>query len=166
MTGRLVSVDNLGAWLVKCNADNSDIAHRAAREPRIDRWCVRRSYRTALMRPGQRVVFWVSGGRGRAAGGARVVGGIWAVGYLASEARPDPGTAPPVGAAGERWHVELDLRLLPEPDRVSRERLRADPRLAGLEVFRQPQAANPSVVTVEQLPVITDYVTWPAPAGR
>lgn len=148
MIDRLVTTANLGAWLVKCNADVTDIVARARTQPVVERWCVQRSYRTALTRAGQRLVFWVGGGRGR------VTGGIWGVGHLAGPARPadDPAA---------RWQVDLDLRLLPADARVPRSVLRADPRLAGMEVFRQPQAANPSFVTVEQLAALTDYVDWP-----
>lgn len=152
MTERLVTVDNLGAWLVKCNADVSDVSKWVAGD-RIGRWCVRRSYRTALMAPGQPVLLWVGGGRGR------VARGIWGVGRLASAARCEPVAAG--GPVGRSWYVELDLRLLAEPDRARRERLLADPRLADLEVFRQPQSANPSFVNRSQLAAITDHVAWP-----
>lgn len=148
---RKVSTETLGAWLLKCNADHSDIAERAARGEHPRRLCVQRSYRTDLMRAGQKVVFWVSGSRG---GPAR---GIWGAGTLTGPPAPD------FDGPGPRLRVPLDLRLWAEPDRITRDTLRADGRLADLEVFRQPQAANPSFVTIEQLRVIEEHADrmWP-----
>jgi hypothetical protein len=54
--------------------------------------------------------------------------------------------------------------MLDEAHRVPRERLRADERLADLEVFRQPQSSNPSFVTAEQLAAVEDHVRWPRAA--
>lgn len=150
--GRLVTAERLGAWLLKCNADTSDLPARSAPGTRVDRWCVQPTYRIALMAAGQPVIFWVSGSRGP------LPRGIWGVGYL---------TGPPVVGAvvaapsRGRWSAPLDLTLLPAELRVRREELRRDARLDDLEVFRQPMAANPSFVTTEQLTVITEYVSWP-----
>jgi hypothetical protein len=140
-----VSTDNLGAWLLKASGDNSDIAERAERGDHVAHWCVHRSYRTALMRAGQPALLWVSGSR-------RVTPGIWAAGTL---------TGPPVaddGEPGRRQRVPLTLRWLAEPGRLSRDDVRADPRLAGLEVLRQPQAANPSFVNRAQYRAILDHL--------
>jgi hypothetical protein len=140
---RRVRLDDLGAWLLKGNADHTDLVGRFTRDPRVDRWCVQPSYRLGLMRAGQPVLFWASGSRRR-----EIAYGIWGEGRLAGEPRRD--------AAG--WWLPLDLVIAEPADRLSRERLRADPRLAGLEVLRQPQAANPSFVTVEQYAAIRDRV--------
>ncbi len=70
-------------------------------------------------------------------------------------------TAAPVADPDDGWSVSLDLTVLDEPDRVPRRRLRADPRLAGLEVLRQPQVANPSYLTVAQFAALRDHL----PAG-
>jgi hypothetical protein len=139
-----VTLDGLGAWLLKANGDLSDIAERAARRDHLGDRCVRRSYRTALMRAGQPALLWVSGSR-------RVTAGIWAVGTLTGEAVDDSPDA-------RRQRVPVTLRWLDEADRVARAELKADPRLADLEVLRQPQAANPSFVTVAQLRVIGEYL--------
>jgi hypothetical protein len=137
-----VDLADLGAWLLKGNADRQDLAGRFAREPRVRRWCVQPSYRTRLMAAGQPVLFWGSGSRGRLPYGG------WGLGELAGPAEYEE-------AAGG-WHVRLDL-VIPGPDRwVSRDQLRADPRLAGLEVLRQPQAANPSFVTGAEFAALRD----------
>ncbi|MEU7172338.1 hypothetical protein ABZ949_12735 [Micromonospora tulbaghiae] len=144
MTDRRVTLDDLGAWLIKGNADAVDLTARFAADPRVTGWCVRPGYRVRLMRPGQPVVFWASGSRGRAPYG------VWGVGLIA--AAPEP------GAPGRPWTAPLDLTILDEPLRVRRDLLRADPRLAGAEVFRQPQAANPSYLTVAQFEALRGHL--------
>ncbi|MFI7436869.1 hypothetical protein [Micromonospora haikouensis] len=52
----------------------------------------------------------------------------------------------------------VDLTVFDEPDRVPRHRLRADARLGGLEVLRQPQAANPPYLTVAQFAALRDHL--------
>jgi hypothetical protein len=144
VTDRLVSLHNLGAWLLKGNADRADLESRFAAEPRVRTWCVQPSYRTRLMRAGQPVLFWASGSRRR--GGY----GLWGLGRLTGPAEHDP--------VDGRWRVPLDLMIEEPASRVRREELRVDGRLADLEVFRQPQAANPSFVTVEQFRAIEEYL--------
>lgn len=156
-----VTAAGLGAWLLKGNADRVDLAGRFARDPRIERWCVQGGYRARLMEAGQSAVFWASGSR------ARLAYGVWGAGVLtgAAQAEPDGGAADggleDTGPAGPRdggWWVPLDVAVLP-PDRwVSRTLLRADPRLADLEVLRQPQAGNPSFLTVAQFDALQDYL--------
>jgi hypothetical protein len=144
MTEPRVRLDDLGAWLIKGNADTVDLAARFAHEPLVTSWCVRPGYRTRLMRAGQPVVFWASGSR------ARLPYGVWGVGRVAGPAEP--------GSPGQPWTVPVDLPILPERDRVPRDVLRADDRLAALEVFRQPQAANPSYLTVAQFAALRTHL--------
>jgi hypothetical protein len=141
---RRVRLDDLGGWLLKGNADHTDLAGRFAADPRVTRWCVQPSYRLGLMRAGQPVLFWASGSRQR-----DYPYGIWGSGALIGPAcRDDDG-----------WWVPLNLIIADEPNRVRRETLRADPLLADLEVLRQPQAANPSYVTVGELAAIGRHRT-------
>ncbi|MFC3992378.1 hypothetical protein [Actinoplanes siamensis] len=136
-----MTAGDLGAWLIKGNADHVDLVGRFARDPGVARWCVQRSYRLELMRAGQPVLFWGSGSRRR-----DLPYGVWGLGRLAGPpARQPPGTG---------WTIPLDL-VIAEPQRwVGRDVLRADRDLAGLEVLRQPQAANPSFVTVREFAAI------------
>jgi hypothetical protein len=90
VTQRLVTLDNLGAWLLKCNADASDIEQRSRRDPRVARWCVQPNYRTRLMRKGHKVIFWVSGSR------RTLRPGIWGVGHLVGAPRGQD-EEPPAG---------------------------------------------------------------------
>jgi len=133
-----VTLDDLGAWVLKGNADRVDLAGRFAREPRVSQWCVRPGYRMRLMRAPQPVVFWASGSQA----------GVWGVGNVAD--------VPFLGEDGA-WHVPLDLTIDPVSARVPRSSLRADSRLAEIEVFRQPQGSNPSFLTVEQFDVVRSY---------
>jgi hypothetical protein len=137
-----VALGNLGAWLLKANGVTSDIADVAARRQPIRRWCVRPGYRTRLMTAGQPVIFWISGDR------RRVRPGIWAVGEVSGWPRVMDG----------KLRVPLELRWLDEDQRVHRDILRADEGLATLEVLRQPQAANPSFVTTEQMTALRVYL--------
>ncbi|MDI6102719.1 hypothetical protein QLQ12_29280 [Actinoplanes sp. NEAU-A12] len=147
---RRINRDNLGAWLLKGNADRAGLLDRFARDPRVERWCVQRSYRLDLMDAGQPVLFWGSGCRDRA-----VAYGIWGWGRLRGPARPEPG--------GAGWWVPLDLTIADPSAWIRRDELRADPELADLEVLRQPQAANPSFVTVRQWEVL--HRRLPIPRG-
>jgi hypothetical protein len=144
VTDRQVTADDLGAWLIKGNADRVDLAGRFSHQPMVESWCVQPSYRTRLMRAGQPVVFWASGSR------ARLAYGVWGVGRLTG--------APVWEPADRRWRIPLDLTVW-EPARwVPREELRADGRLAGLEVFRQPQGSNPSYLTVSQFAALLGHL--------
>ncbi|MEU4335893.1 hypothetical protein AB0F59_14785 [Micromonospora lupini] len=144
MTEPRVRLDDLGAWLIKGNADTVDLTARFAREPLVTSWCVRPGYRARLMRAGQPVVFWASGSR------ARLPYGVWGVGRVTGVVEPGP--------PGQPWSVPLELPILPERDRVPRLALRGDDRLVALEVFRQPQAANPSYLTVAQFTALRTYL--------
>ena len=72
----------LGAWLVKANPAQWDLAgFRAAGETRLTSWAVRPGYRSALMAPGDRILFWVSG-----PGRDGLVRGLWGAGTVESPA--------------------------------------------------------------------------------
>jgi hypothetical protein len=144
MSDRRVSLDDLGAWLLKGNADRTDLAERFARRPDVESWCVQPSYRTRLMAAGQPVVFWASGSR------TRQRYGVWGVGLLTGAPHLDPDTG--------RLRVPLRLTIW-EPARwLARDRLRADARLTALEVLRQPQAANPSYLTNSQFAALQTHI--------
>jgi hypothetical protein len=143
----LVSIDNLGAWLLKGNADRTDLVGRFRADPHIERWCVQPGYRARLMRAGQPAIFWASGSRGH------LPYGVWGRGRVTAPAvaHPPPG----------QWWVPLDITILPADQWVPRERLRADRRLAGLEVLRQPHAGNPSFLTPSQFAALTEHLPTP-----
>lgn len=142
-----MTATDLGAWLLKGNADRVDLVERFQREPRIETWCVQPGYRARLMNVGQPVVFWASGSRGR------LPYGVWGRGVVTGPAEPQP--------AGRVWEVPLDLTIGDPETWIPRQQLRADPRLADAEVFRQPQGANPSFLTVAQFAALGDYFPDP-----
>ena len=144
MKDRQVQVDQLGAWLLKGNADAADLLERFERNPHVESWCVQRGYRARSMSAGQRVVFWASGSRG-----GRPYG-VWGSGVVAGSVLSD--------SADGRWRIPLDL-VIDDPARwIPRATLRADPRLGGAEVFRQPQGANPSFLTVDEFAALKDHL--------
>ena len=145
MTDRRVVLEDLGAWLIKGNADGADLPGRFALDPVVRNWCVQPGYRARLMREAQPVVFWASGSRRRG------TYGVWGIGRLTGTARWDPD--------GAHLRVPLDLAVWQPARRIPREQLRADSRLTGLEVFRQPQGANPSYLTVSQFAALQDHLT-------
>jgi hypothetical protein len=51
----------------------------------------------------------------------------------------------------------MELMVWAPELRVSRAVIRADRRLAGLEVLRQPQAANPSYLTVAEFAALREH---------
>lgn len=138
--GRITD-DNLGAWLIKCQPEVNVEVSRAIldgeTEP-ITRWCVATNYRSAMMKPGDRALLWISGD------GRRLARGIWGTGQVTGVVRR---MLDPAGDDTDKLEVPLHVGLLREG--LSAERIKA----AGvdLEVFRVPQGSNPSWVSKEQL---------------
>ena len=152
----------LGAWLLKCNPTAWDLAgFRAAGEDRVTSWSVQPNYRSALMRVGDRVLFWVSGDGQQ--GFAR---GLWGLGHVLAEpeawSEADRGFWRSAdGHHGIRARVEVDIALLDQP--VTDVELKAA-GVFDLEVQRQPFAANPSWLSTEQLHACEVLLpAWPEP---
>ncbi|MBB3326281.1 EVE domain-containing protein [Microlunatus antarcticus] len=152
----------LGAWLLKANPAVWDLRRFLADgETRLTSWSVRRGYRSALMRPGDPVVFWLSG-----PGTGGLTRGVWGLGHVVAEAEPwDEAEAgwwlDDTARRGLRARVRVDVPLLEQPLPA------ADLRAAGLtdlEVQRMPQGSNPSWVSRDQLEVLTELLPdWPEP---
>lgn len=158
---RAVERGELGAWLLKCNPSAWDLrGFLDSGEQRITSWSVQPSYRSALMAPGDRVLFWVSGD-GRQ-GFAR---GLWGLGHVAAEAETWSESTRGFWRAADGHHgirarVEVDVALLEHP--VSDLELKGA-GVDDLEVQRQPFAANPSFVSSTQLARLVDFLPdWPA----
>jgi hypothetical protein len=149
-SGRVTLAD-LGAWLLKGSADRVDLVDRFRRNPRVETWCVQPGYRARLMDAGQPVVFWASGSR------SRLPYGVWGVGLLTGPAE--------LHLEDGRWRVPLDLTIADPTAWVPRPQLRADPRLADAEVFRQPMAANPSYLSKAEFAALTDQLGADAEAA-
>ncbi len=130
--------DDVACWLLKTARPPDAVAPgwRPGTSRRVRR-CVRRSYRLALMVPGQRCLLWLSGRREP---------GVHALGLLA--AAPDPTEPAPA--------IEVVLHLLPDP--LPRAELLADPGFATAEVARMPAGSNPSYLRTAQLAPVLDRV--------
>ena len=130
---RSVTVEALGAWVIKCNPAKTDVGPMLAAGRAKTSWCVADNYRSGLMVPGHPVLFWVS---------AHVRRGIWGAGRI---------TAAPVREDGT-LHVATSITMFDEP--VTAGQLREVSGLETMEVFRSPQQANPSWVTAQQWAVL------------
>lgn len=159
---RAVSRQTLGAWLLKANPAVWDVRRfRAEGHTRLTSWSVRRGYRADLMRPDDKVVFWLSGpGRGD------LVRGVWGLGHVVSEAEEWQDTEPgwwrdEAARQALQARIEVDVPLLGHPLPASELRA-AD--ITDLEVQRVPQMSNPSWVSRTQLDRLTDLLpAWPLP---
>ena len=147
---------NLGAWLLKCNPDLWDLpGFIRSGQSRISSWAVQRNYRSDLMAPQDRVLFWVSG-----SGSSGLARGIWGAGHVVAPAedwsdddrgfwiRDQPRRA-------VRGRVQVDIALFDEPVTVTDLRERG---VTDLEVQKIPQGANPSWLTVAQLAVVDELL--------
>ena len=157
---RTVDRARLGSWLLKCNPAAWDLrGFLASGEERVTSWSVQPGYRSALMAPGDRVLFWVSGD-----GRQGFDRGVWGLGHVVAE--PEAWSEATRGywrAAdghhGIRARVEVDIALLAEP--VTDVELKTA-GIDDLEVQRQPFAANPSWVTGPQLAALDALLPpWP-----
>jgi hypothetical protein len=137
MADRGVTLETLGAWVIKCNPAKTPLEPMRAAGAAKPSWCVAANYRSRLMRPGQRVLFWVSAHPRR---------GLWGAGRLVGL----------VSDEGGRLHVPVHIPLLADP--LTAAELSAVPVLRSMEVFRSPQQANPSWVTVAELALIDELL--------
>lgn len=129
---RAVTLETLGAWVIKCNPHRTDVEPMRAAGETKPSWCVADNYRSQLIRPGQRVLFWVSAHPRR---------GFWGAGRITGDVTMEHG----------QLHVPVHIPLLAVPLTA------ADLRAAGLqsmEVLRSPQQSNPSWVNLAELALI------------
>ncbi len=179
-----VTTEQLGAWLLKCNADIRDLEQFVADGGEvIENWSVADNYRSGLMEHGQRALFWVTG-----PAGARLPRGLWGAGWVTGQMRAELEAAPEDEALdagypdleGEQgididgddyWldegyrlrarlfvpcHVQLFSAPVPAAD------VAAVVGLENLEVLRQPQMSNPLWVTKDELALLEPLLpAWP-----
>ncbi len=133
MPSRAVTAESLGAWVVKANPALTSVASMAGDGyAGVSRWCVRPSYRTSLVAPGQPVLLWVSGDDPDFPAGFHASGEV---------------TGPCRLRNGQR-EMPMRLRALPAP--VRRSELLLVPVLARAEVVRMPAGSNPSYLDRRQ----------------
>jgi hypothetical protein len=138
----LITRASLGAWLLKCNPRVTDVgAIIQTGGGSIRSWCVARNYRAEMMRPGDPVVFWISG-----SDPARLVPGVWGIGEVTGEVENRI-----------RPSVPMRVRLLADP--LPRTELRAFAEFADLEVLSQPMGSNPSWLDLRQWQALRALLT-------
>jgi hypothetical protein len=133
MPQRSITLDVLGAWVIKCNARRTPVDPMRAAGEAKPYWCVADNYRSRLIRPGHRVLFWVS---------AHACRGFWGAGRITGHAEAHEG----------RFEVPVHIPLFAEP--LTAAELRSVPGLRAMEVFRSPQQANPSWLSTTELALI------------
>ena len=139
---RLITPDNLGAWLIKCDPEaNAELLRQIdeAGAPVVRQWCVADNYRSRMMKPEDPAVLWVSGN------GRRLTRGIWGVGQVAGRVRDDPGGVP----SARSLQVPLDIRLFTRGAELSSSEL-VEAGITDLEVQVQAHMSNPSWLSREQ----------------
>ena len=140
---RAVTLESLGAWVIKCNPRLTDVEPMRAAGETKPSWCIADNYRSQLIRPGQRVLFWVSAHPRR---------GFWGAGRVTGDVTMEDG----------QLHVPVHIPLFAEPLTVAE--LRAEAGLQSMEVLRSPQQSNPSWVSVAELALVDRLLTsWPEP---
>ena len=130
---RSVTSAALGAWVIKCNPRMTPVDPMRSAGQAKPAWCVADNYRSRLIRPGQRVLFWVISHPRR---------GIWGDGRVTGEVTERDGGL----------YVPVHIPLFAEPLTAATLSLIAG--LRGMEVFRSPQQANPSWVSRTEMAVL------------
>jgi hypothetical protein len=130
---RTVTLEALGAWVIKCNPGKTPIEPMRAAGEAKPSWCVAGNYRSRLIRPGHRVLFWVS---------AHPQRGLWGAGRVVGD----------VAGGDGQLRMAVDIPLFTEP--VPAAHLFSVHALRSMEVFRSPQQANPSWVSTAELALI------------
>lgn len=155
----LVNSANLGAWLIKCNPQVWDLAEFIADGGEtITDWSMVPNYRAELVQEGQRVLFWVTG-----RDGAYPEPGLWGSGEVHGPATYRDNETDDAyywldhdQQQRPHYSAPMNVQLFQSP--VPRSTLKADPRLAGMEIFRQPQMGNPLFVTKDELAAIDEHL--------
>jgi hypothetical protein len=133
VTPRRVTLEALGAWVIKCNPRKTPVDPMRAAGRAKPCWCVADNYRSRLIRPDQPVLFWVTSHPQR---------GIWGAGRTTGE----------VSVGDGQLHVGVDIPLFADP--VPAAALLSIAELRSMEVFRSPQQSNPSWVSADEVALI------------
>lgn len=130
---RSVTLESLGAWVIKCNPRMTPVDAMLAAGETKPHWCVADNYRSRLIGPDQRVLFWVSAHPRR---------GFWGAGRITGEVAVEDG----------QLHVPVRIPLFTEP--LTATELSSVEGLRAMEVFRSPQQSNPSWVSVAEMELL------------
>lgn len=150
-----ITAETLGAWLIKGSQDVHPVDKLIRnRFSSVTDWCLRETYRTDLIRRGQRVLFWISGKSETHPAGIYAQGQT--TGRATTELADDEWVDP-----GERGQPKLfmPVKLRPLAAPVLREDLLQHPSLSQMEVLRMAAGSNPSFVTAAELAAL--HAAWP-----
>jgi hypothetical protein len=136
---RSVTAEALGAWVIKCNPRKTPVDPMRVAGEAKPIWCVAANYRSRLIRPGHRVLFWVT---------AHPLRGFWGAGRVTGD------VAEQNGALQVRAHIPL----FPAP--LTAAELSSIDGLGSMEVFRSPQQANPSWVSRAEMADLAPLLPW------
>jgi len=150
-----VTAKTLGAWLIKGSLGvypaDTFIQTRLST---VTGWCLCKSYRTDLIKPGQPVLFWISGAS------KTHPAGLYAQGQTAGRATADVADdewVDPAGRDQPKLIMPVEWRPLAAP--VLRSDLLQHPSLRQIEVLRMAAGSNPSFVTPADLVAL--HSAWP-----
>ncbi len=142
-----------GAWLMKCNPTIWDIQQFIADgHVVIEGWSLKETYRLAHMRQGDPCLLWVTDQ-------GSIPGGVYATGQitgLPERAQGDEYWVDPEDGERVQPYADLELTMLATP--LERERVQEEPGLADAEIFRQPWASNPGVLSRDEWRLISEML--------
>jgi hypothetical protein len=153
-SGQIITASNFGAWLIKCNPKEWDLAGALDDGlPEIIQWSVADNYRSESIQAGDDIVFWVSGTSRKA-----LLPGVWGVGKVTSERYwvdeeeqlTESYWLDEEKGAKPGYSIDTDIRLITDENyrqRVSRDSLKGLRAFESMEVLRQTQGSNPSFLT-------------------
>ena len=144
-----------GAWILRLDPGVWDLGRFIADGHReVSAWAVEDNDRSAAMAPGQRVFLWAGGD------GTVLMAGVWGTGWVVGPCQvrsvADGYWADPAGNSHPRLFADVSVQFLPHP--IGRQQVAEDPRLAAIEVLRDPFGSNPSSLTPEEAVAMLELV--------
>jgi hypothetical protein len=141
------SPETAGAWILRADPVLWDLGRFVADGHQVvTAWAVEDNDRSARMSHGQRVFLWAGGD------GTTILPGIWGVGWTVGPCQWAPADAgywiDPAAAGQPALFADVDIQLLPSP--VPSQRVMDDPRLAAIEVLREPFGTNPGELSPDE----------------
>ena len=111
------------------------------------------------MTRGQRVFLWAGGD------GSLLMAGVWGTGWVVGPCQTksvaDGYWVDPAGNSQRRLFADVSIQFLPHP--VALQQVVDDPRLAAIEVLRDPFGSNPSSLTPEEATAMAALVGFDPP---
>ena len=153
--------EGVGAWILRLDPGVWNLTRFIADGHReVSTWAVEDNERSAAMTRGQRVFLWAGGD------GTLIMPGVWGAGWVVgpcqSKSVADGYWVDPAGNSQRSLFADVSIQLLPHP--VGRQQVVDDPRLAAIEVLRDPFGSNPSSLTPEEAAAMLALVGLDPPA--